>query len=88
MILRFAAPIGPRGSSTPPEQPVSDNSSTGGINMRSGRLHQIERGKVERNNVELSNNERQNAERQVVNDLSRVRLGARFIADPFGNDVR
>src|SRR5262249_7214401 len=44
MILRFATPIGPCGSSTPPEQPVSDNSSTGGINMRSGRLRQIERG--------------------------------------------
>ena len=67
---------------------MSDNSSTGGINMRSGRLHQIERGKVERNNVERSNTERQNAERKDVDDLSRVQLGARFIADPFGNGVR
>src|SRR6516164_9233730 len=66
MILRFAAPIGPCGSSTPPEQSVSDNSSISAIDIRNGRLREIECGNEHRD----------------VDNLSRVESKTRFITDP------
>ena len=69
-MIRFAAPIGPCGSSTPPEQPVSDKSGISAIDIRNGTLRQVERC---------------HAEQQEIDDLSSVALGTRFITDSFGD---